>query len=210
MRKLWLIIGVISLCLLFGCNSSPNNIKKSQATAQKEFGVFLEAIIQEQPNAGNNEVTRSMLADTIKARIQSFKGDTLAILKDLPMEYEMCMEYPRIFDSFESEIDKNAGKYIVKFSYMDSGNHPLTEKCQTAFQVFSVLTKEEVARLIDNTKYYINGTFTDFANNSKETGFRLPGGRCIISYPHVYMIDGKLKIDCGTLILENLKFRQAQ
>lgn len=190
-----------------GCNVSSTKQPKEQHH-QKQLAVFIDKCLEEQPNAMNNQVTRTALSDTIRDRLLKYRGDTLPILLDIPLEYEMCLQYPpRLFETFEAECDKNAGKYVVKFSYSEYfSDEKLSSKYQTTFQVFSILNKESVENLIDGAKYNINGKFRDFANNTQETGFVLPSGRCIISYPSVTSINDKPYIDLGTLIIDSIYF----
>ena len=201
---------LIILACFVGCTQKQSDKTQPGKPHQKHLAVFLDNCLQEQPNAMNNEVSRSILADTIQARFLKFQGDTLLCLSDIPMQYEMCLEYPaRVFDSFEAPTDKNAGKYVVKFSFGEaSSKMKLSEQYNVTFQAFAILEKEQVATLVDGALYHINGIFRDFANNSQETGFILPSGKCLVDYPEIIAIDGKPYIDLGTLILDNLSFHK--
>lgn len=192
------------LCLLVGgCISSPPKSKVKQYALQQ----LLDSCLKQQPNAMNNEVSRSILADTIKTTIQKFIGGSLPFLADIPLQYEMCLEYPRHFESFESEIDKNAGKYVVKFGFGEIlSKCKLSDNYQATFQVFAVMDRKQVETLVDNALYHVNGVLVDFANNSKETGFVLPSGKCLVDYPKVITSGNKPYFMLGTLILENITF----
>ena len=176
-HKTMQIVGfAISLVIFASCTAKRTETQSVIKDSPKPLAVFLDKCLAEQPNALNNEVTRTILADTIKTRLLQYQGDTLAILSDLPMKYEMCLQYPpRIFETFEASFEKNAGKYVVKFSFGEyTSKCKLSSKYKTTFQVFSILDKETVAMLVDGALYKINGKFRDFANNTQETGFVLP------------------------------------
>ncbi len=199
------------MIFLFGCVNKQPNIVQSQ----KEYilKTILDSHLEKQPNAMNNEIAMSILADSIKTTIQSYAGDSLPFLTEIPMMYDMALEYPPNPYDFELESFKNAGKYVVKFSFSEYSNKcELSKEYQTTFQIFTIMDKETVATLIDNGLYHINGKFIDFANNSSETGFVLPSGKCLIDYPKVSRssINNKPFINLGTLILENVTFVQIQ
>lgn len=195
--------------LLSSCISKK---EENQNIHKKNIELFIEDCVASVPNANNNDVTRAILADTIKSRLQSHSGDTLAILSDLVLEYEMSLEYKRIFDTFESELDKNAGKYVVKFSLSSFGEAaPKSDVFNVTLQVLTIMGKDDVTKLIDNGKYLVQGKFLDFANNTQETGFRLPSGKCFVDYPSVgvdVFDKGKMQINLGTLILEDIVFKE--
>lgn len=197
-----------------GCSNSQTNKGKSEE-GRKEYvlKIMLDSCLNNNPNATNNDITKSILADSIKATIQNYIGDTLPFLTDIPVEYEMCLEYPKSSFDFESESFKNAGKYVVKFSFGKySSKCELSDNYETTFQIFTIMDKVTVSKLIDKELYYVNGKFIDFANNTKETGFVLPSGKCLIDYPRVLAgygtYDKKIKIDLGTLVLEDVSFSQ--
>lgn len=185
---------VILLAIFASCTGKKTETQSEIKDSPKQLAVFLDKCLSEQPNALNNEVTRTILADTIRERLLKYQNDTLPVLSDLPMEYEMCLQYPpRIFENFEASFEKNAGKYVVKFSFGEyTSKINLSSKYKTTFQVFTILEKEAVATLVDGALYKINGKFRDFANNTQKTGFVLPSGKCIISYPSVTSIDNSL------------------
>lgn len=195
MRKLF--YSFLSLFLLFGC--IPTNNKTTHTEPKKpNIQLFLDSCLESNPNARNNEVTRGILADTIKTRLQTHIGDTLAILSDTPLEYEMCLEYSK-------KSDKNKGRYVVKFSLssFDEGS-PQSDKFETTLQVFTIMEKQDVAKLTERGKYQVQGVFVDFANYSS---FILPSGRCFTDYPSVTLSSSyneKLFINLGTLILDSV------
>ena len=207
-RNILLICVCACVC---ACNSRGN--KQVEQVKQKYIlEALLDSCLFAYPNANNNDVSRSIFADTLKCKFQNFRNKHLPYIKDLPFQYEMCLEYPpRVFESFESEIDKNAGMYVVKFSFSEvSSKCKLSEHYSTTLQVFAVLGKETAAMLVDGALYYIDGIFVDFANNSKETGFKLPSGKCLVDFPSVINYNEKPYIDLGTLVLDNLTFSKIE
>lgn len=206
------IVYFILLGVLFSSCYQRQTTEEGQSLPKSNVHFFIDSCISSVPNANNNDVTRAILADTIKSRLQSHSGDTLAILSDLVLEYEMSLEYKRIFDTFESELDKNAGKYVVKFSLSSFGEAaPKSDVFNVTLQVLTIMGKDDVTKLIDNGKYLVQGKFLDFANNTQETGFRLPSGKYFVDYPSVgvdVFDKGKMQINLGTLILEDIVFKE--
>lgn len=205
----YIIVCSLLCFVLWGCGNKAQ--KKVEQTAPSKYALceMLDSCLQAQPNANNNDVTRSILADTLKSKFQKFRGYRLTCIEDLPFQYEMCLEYPRMFETFESEIDKNAGKYVVKFGFGGVYSKcELSDKYETSFQVFAIMEKEKVAMLIDDSLYHIKGIFRDFANNTQETGFRLPSGKCLVDYPSVGVtaLGNKPFINLGTLVIDSLSF----
>lgn len=146
-----------------------------------------------------NDVARSMIADTLKSKFQRYQGKHLPYLDDLFFTYEMCLEYPKTFDSVD---DANVGKYVVKFSLANDG---IADGYTTTLQVFAIMDKESVAPLVDGETYHLDGLFRDFANSTQETGFVLPSGKCINDYPSVTSnSDGTPYINLGTLVIDSL------
>ena len=93
MKKLLFIIAMMLPMFVFiECTGKKNvnAIKTKKPTEQ--LTIFLNQCLLEHPNALNNEVTRTILADTIRERLLKFQNDTLPILSNLPMRYKGCME----------------------------------------------------------------------------------------------------------------------
>lgn len=183
------------LCfVLGGCGNKAQ--KKVEQTVPPKYALceMLDSCLQAQPNANNNDVTRSILADTLKNRIQHYKGCALPYIEDAPMQYEMCLPYPN-------------GQYVVEFAFGEIASKcKLSNDYETTFQVFAIMDKEKVAMLVDGSLYYIQGIFRDFANNSAETGFSLPSGKYIVDFPNVINYNNKPYIDLGTLVVDSLSF----
>lgn len=179
---------ILACALLASCgNPQP---RTGHTTAPCALATMLDSCLLSQPNANNNDVARGIFADTIKARFQRFKGRPLPYLADLPVEYEMCLAYP------------SGDKYVVKFT----PKQIVSDEYKATLQVFAILEKEAVATLVDRAMYKINGTFRDFANSTRESGFILPNGKCLVDYPSVNTLDNKPYISIGTLVLDNLTF----
>ena len=152
-----------------------------------------------------NNVARSMLADTLKSKFQRYQGKHLPYIDDLFFDYEMCLEYPKTFDSVGAA---NAGKYVVKFSL---SNDKIADGFSVTFQVFTIMDKESVAPLVEGGTYHLDGLFRDFANSTTETGFVLPSGKCTNAYPTVTSnSDGTPYINLGTLVIDSLSFSKVE
>lgn len=188
------IICVLLCFVLLGCGNRTQ--KKAAQTPPPKYALreMLDSCLKSQPMANNNDVTRSIFADTLKSKIQLYKGRALPYIEDVPMQYEMCLHYPN-------------GQYVVKFGFGENTSKcKLSNDYKTTFQVFAIMGKEKVAMLVDGSLYYIKGIFRDFANNSSETGFSLPSGKYIVDYPNIISIDNKPYIDLGTLVVDSLSF----
>ena len=188
------IICVLLCFVLLGCGNRTQ--KKAAQTPPLKYALreMLDSCLKSQPMANNNDVTRSIFADTLKSKIQLYKGCALPYIEDVPMQYEMCLPYPN-------------GQYVVKFGFGENTSKcKLSNDYKTTFQVFAIMDKEKVAMLVDGSLYYIKGIFRDFANNSSETGFSLPSGKYIVDYPNIISIDNKPYIDLGTLVVDSLSF----
>lgn len=188
------IICVLLCFVLLGCGNRTQ--KKAAQTPPPKYALreMLDSCLKSQPMANNNDVTRSIFADTLKSKIQLYKGRALPYIEDVPMQYEMCLPYPN-------------GQYVVKFGFGENTSKcKLSNDYKTTFQVFAIMDKEKVAMLVDGSLYYIKGIFRDFANNSSETGFSLPSGKYIVDYPNIINIDNKPYIDLGTLVVDSLSF----
>lgn len=209
MKKYSIVVFAVMMFCASSCISNTSTNKGKEDKQDCRLKAMLDSCLIEQPNAMNNDVTKSILADTIKARLQQFRGDTLIYISDIPFQYEMALEYPPSPFEFESESYKNAGKYVVKFGHSDTfTKYRISDKYEVSFQVFTIMNKETVANLVDGELYYISGIFRDFANNSSETGFVLPSGKCLIQYPTVNKYTGdKVSINLGTMIVDGLTFK---
>lgn len=206
MQGLRLFIFACGLLSLVGCtNGQPgkqNTPQATQTTTATALDNFVDAAIASTPNYMNNDVTRSMLADTIKARINQYQGDKLPFLSELPMEYEMCLPY--------NQYSAFAGKYVVKFSYCN--NAP---ERHITFQVFTRMDKEQVANLVDHAKYSIDGTFLFFPDNTQSHWFELPSGRGFTDNPKIHAtieFDNTQTpfINLGSFIMDDVSFTPAK
>lgn len=184
----------------YGCVND-NRANQSQAIEVEtltQLDRFVDSAFAQNPDAMNNAVTRSMLADTIKSRISQYQGGQLPFLAELPMEYEMCLPY--------NQYSKYAGQYVVKFSYSGRADDRIT-----TFQVFTRMDKEQVASLVDHAKYHINGTFMFYPDNTQEHWFELPSGRGVTDNPSITTsttLDNSIKpfVNLGTMIFQDVTF----
>lgn len=200
------LLVMVAALLAVGCGGGKSN--QEPAKQVTELQRTLNACIAANPNYNNNELTRSVLADSITAAFQTYRGKYLKQIENIPCEYEMALEYG--VDPWQYIDTTIIGKYVVKFSYSDDR---VSNYYSVGFQVFAILEKEKVMQLIEGNKYFISGTFRDFANNTTETGFRLPSGKCSYDYPSVSYystFSPSLQINLGTIVLDNLTFNPAQ
>lgn len=113
MRKVLYSI-ILSTCAYFcACNGVKNTEPEMPKYA---LSSLIDSCMDDVNATINNDVKRSALADTLKVKFQHYQGKHLPYIDDLFFQYEMCMEYPKVFDSV---ADDNAGKYVVKFSLVN-------------------------------------------------------------------------------------------
>lgn len=193
---------IFLVLILASCttNHQESHRDESPTNVSTMLDRFIDSLLIENPNALNNDVTRSMMSDTIKARFNRYQGGKLPFLSELPMEYEMCLPYNAYSDF--------AGQYVVKFSFCDRADDKTT-----TFQVFTRMDKEQVASLVDNAKYKIDGVFLFYPDNTKDHWFELPSGRGCTDNPRISMtteLDNSQKpfINLGTLILKDVNFNK--
>lgn len=195
MRKVLYSIIICTYACVCACNGGIRNTEPDMP--QYALASLMDSCMGVAPVT--NDVARSMIADTLKSKFQRYQGKHLPYIDDLFFTYEMCLEYPKTFDSVD---DANVGKYVVKFSL---SNGKIADGCSTTFQIFAIMNKDAVAPLVEGGTYHLDGLFRDFANSSKETGFVLPSGKCINAYPSVTTdSDGTPCINLGTLVIDSL------
>lgn len=117
------IICVLLCIVLLGCGNRTQ--KKAAQTPPPKYALreMLDSCLKSQPMANNNDVTRSIFADTLKSKIQLYKGCALPYIEDVPMQYEMCLPYPN-------------GQYVVKFGFGENTSKcKLSNDYKTTFQV---------------------------------------------------------------------------
>lgn len=85
---------IVCCLLLAGCmNNASKQVPQHEQQEKYALREMLDSCLQAQPNANNNDVTRSILADTLKSKFQCFRGHSLPYIEDLPFQYEMCLKY---------------------------------------------------------------------------------------------------------------------
>ena len=203
-----IFIPAISLFIIILLSSCTSDNKKIQQQAQQTppLKEFLDSFIAQNENLMNNNVTMNDGANALMTQLQESIGDTLPFVINLPLQFEMLLEYPKSPFEFESDAFKNTGKYVAKFSFGSNCNYKISDDYTTTFQIFTIIDKELALQLIENKLYHINGIFKDFANTNGS--FVLPSGKCFEGFPKINSIDSKPYIDLGTLIIEDISFKQ--
>lgn len=192
----WLLAAVLMFC---SCTNTTT--KKQEEKKPFALKTLLDQFVADNPEMSNNEVTLKdasiKLADLIRQNV----GDSLALISELPVEFEMTMEYPN-----EIYI-KTPGMYVAKFGFGEyQSKTKLSDNYKATFIVFSIVDKETVSKLKKGALYNIKGTFKDFANC--KGSFQLPSGKCIENPPSVHSYNDGPSFNLGTLIVENLSFEE--
>lgn len=187
----------VPIMLLAFC--TPKQTESKTEKKDLQLKVILDKLIDSQPNLLNNDITKQIFSDSLTCIIQKYKGDTIPFLSEIPLEFEMMLEYT-------SPYSEHADKYVVKFGYGEIASKlKISENYKTTFQVFAIVPKDVAANLIQNKFYNLQGIFVDFANCSGS--FELPSGKCFEDYPNLTDYDGNPYIDLGTFILADINFK---
>ena len=95
MKNLKCLFLSLLLITLISCDSSINNNNHKNENKQEPqkfaLQLLLDSCLRSQPNSMNNDVSRSILADSIKVAFQKHIGDTLPFLSDIPLTFEMSL-----------------------------------------------------------------------------------------------------------------------
>lgn len=196
---------VLTMVLFSNCVSTPKSSEEEKPTLILQE--MLDSFIAQNENLTNNEITMKDGAISLMHLVQESIGDTLHFVSELPMEFEMALEYNQSPFSSPSSAFPYEGKFVVKFNYSSSRN-PMSDNYSTTFQVFSIVEKDVVLELVKGKFYHINCTFKDFANTNGS--FLLPSGKAFNGFPSITLYDSKPKFNFGTLVVENLTFTPVQ
>ena len=154
------------------------------------------------PNALNNDITRSALADTIKSRMNIFRGGELPFLAECPVVFSYSERFPeRMFESFEHTIDKNANKVLTQFVYRKIADG----RC-IGFSILTALTDEEVMKLKDGATYQVKGKFLFFPDNTPECALYLPNHKLAQNITTVSTESGAPLFMIGNFVMDDVSY----
>lgn len=213
MQGLRLFIFACGLLSLAGCSNgqsdkqnTPKATQTTNATASTSLDRFIDSLLIEYPNALNNDVTRSALADTIKSRMNAFCGSELPFLSECPVVFYYSELFPpRTFETFDFAPDKNADKVMAQFVYQD-----ISESRAICFSILTALTKEAASTLIDEQKYFVKGKFLFFPGNTHDCVFYLPNGKLARNTTCVSTRSGLPLFMIGNFIMDDVTFSPAE
>ena len=198
MKKIFSILALCSVILFSGCQG-PTKKPEKEEVKNYALKTLLDGFIAESPEMTNNEITLGDASDKLAIVTKQNIGDSLQLISELPLEFEMALEYPN-----EIYI-KTPGMYVAKFGFGEfQSKTKLSDKYKASFIVFSIVDKETVSKLKKGSFYTIKGTFKDFANC--KGSFQLPSGKCIDNPPKISSYKDELSFNFGTLIVENISF----
>ena len=192
---------VFALCLL---SCQPRVAPAEHESETPRLLAFVDSCLQANPEALNNELTRSGFADNLKAAFMPYAGGSLPLLDSLPLEFAGLLEYPaNPYPDLELSGYENAGQYLVKFETpFSSLERP---GLSVSLQVFAVLDKSRASELKEKEPYYLNGVFAGFADN-----FQLPSERVFTDYPSVISTSEGCSVCLGTLVFDSLTCARAR
>ena len=178
---------VFALCL-FACHPRTSTVVEDKTP---RLLAFVDSFLQANPEALNNEITRSGLADSLKAAVMPYAGGSLSLLDSIPLEFAGLLEYP------------GSGKYLVKFE--PSLSYLSRPGLSVSVQVFAVVDKSRASELKEKEPYYLNGVFAGFADE-----FVLPSERVFTDYPSVLSTSEGCSVSLGTLVFDSLHHARAR
>lgn len=179
---------ILALCLL----SCQQNVAPAGSESETpRLLAFVDSCLQANPEALNNELTRSGFAENLKAAFMSSAGGSLSLLDSLPLKFAGLLEYPE------------GGLFLVKFETpVSSLERP---GLSVSLQVFSVLDESRASELKETEPYYLGGVFAGFADE-----FRLPSERVYTDFPSVVSTSEGCSVYLGTLVYDSLTFARAR
>ena len=195
-----------AIALMFGCTNNPSSNQNTPQSAQLPTTTglerFVDSLLVEFPNAMNNEITRSMLADTIKSRMNVFRGGKLPFLDECPVVFCHSEIFPpKKFETFDFAPDKNADKVMAQFIYQN-----ISDNRAIGFSILTALAKDVAADLIDGESYYIKGKFLFFPDNTPDCVFYLPNGGLAKNTTVVSTQSGAPLFMIGNFIMDEVSF----
>lgn len=200
MKKLCLLITcVLTVC---SCKYQPaNNV--AQNAPKDELCAIIEGLLSSNPNAANNEITQNEFKEkgyhAIDSLVNKYKGNEFSMIETIPCNYEMMLEYTS---------GKNAGKYIVKFGIGKyTSNYKPSYDYDVSFMVYSIVSKEVAATLIEKKNYHLKCRLNGLVNANN---FVLPSGKKYEAKPSIYYnkADKKWSFDLGAFVVEDLQFTE--
>lgn len=195
MKRLFLTL-VLCISIVACTGGKSNNQGREYIPEKTNVQKFIEECLAANPEFNNNDVKRQALADTMRVRLQKEEGKSLSLLDGLPVKFEMSLPY------------SDGERYLVVFTCKDIETMISGDGYDTDVQFMTIMKKEDVANLTDNSLYYIQGTFKDFANCSHETGIVFPDGSCGDDYPSISQFSNSvLGVNIGTLVVESVKYK---
>ena len=209
MRKLIATIGACVALSLAGCSHGEKSASEKSiesVNASTYLDRFVDSLMVEFPDALNNDITRSALADTIKSRMNRFRGGELPFLAECPVVFYHSEKFPkRQFETFEHYTDKNADKVMVQFVYQK-----ITDRRGIGFSILTAMTEEEAMKLKDGATYQVKGNFLFFPDNTPECVFFLPNHKLAQNTTSVSTESGAPLYMIGNFIMDDVTFAQMQ
>lgn len=178
--------GLICLLIKLNIDYDPP-VQQESAPEKRPIELFLDSCFAACPNAHNNDVARSILADTIQARLNRriAAGDSLLFKDFTGFEYRF-----RIKEHLEDKL----GQYFPVFRsepiVIERDSLPSTK---VYIKLFSIMDKVGFSQISTSAKYKVEGGRFEglVENNTVDVGID-------------YLDD--LEIDLGTIWLTSPKF----
>lgn len=183
------------MVLFSGCIQQQPKAKFKLEEKKSLLKSYLDGFIASNKNYLDNQITKDDANNKLKKTfIKDCLGDSIKCISELPLKYEMMLQYG------------DEDKYVIKFELASTG---ISYAYDVTFLVLSVVNKETASKLKDECLYYIYGSCYDFANSRS---FVLPSRGTIEDYPEIHKDSGfgKPLFDLGTLIVKNISFKEAK
>lgn len=192
MKKL--IYCFCAIVLLAGCVQS-NKQSKKEEPAEPKLKSYIDSFLVSNKDCFDNDIKKEEATKFLTTDfVAKCLGDSIICISELPVKFEMLLPY------------ENEDKYVLKFAYSElSNNFRLSPKYGVTFQIFSIVDKEIASKLKENALYHISGACYDYANSKS---FTLPSGKYFEGYPSISKWEDKPEINLGTLIVQNISFKE--
>jgi hypothetical protein len=186
------LLALLALLSSCGNNGGNNNQAPQDVETITKTGEFVNNWLNAHPDVFNNEITKKRgIEDFEDGLMKAAKEDT-AILRDVVYVYKGMLPY------------SDGKTYAVKFEQDGRKIHSRVD-CGVYLTIMTVLTEEQAAPLVENSKYMLSWESIDYVNNKN---FRLPSGRTVDSSTSLYKDPIKYwpVVSLRLLVAKGLKF----
>lgn len=173
-------------------STEENNSDDAYTKTQFVIANIVDSVLTANPDYKNNDIKEKKVAKEVQSAILAAIKQDHNVLTQIPLSFEMMMQ--------------KGNKYIIKFELSTIGNSgtKISNKYDIYFNVFTEMTEEEAAELVEKQKYHLSFVSISDVNNK----LVLPSGRTFEDNPRI--INGTLgeetSVCPGAFLLKGVKF----